>query len=74
MDYSRRSMEDSVVERDMNCECLEQEVSEKSVSMWPRNCFCDILLKKVAALCLCLKSLPEAKVKKCELISLAEEN
>ncbi|KRY66817.1 hypothetical protein T11_13570 [Trichinella zimbabwensis] len=29
--------------------------------MWPRDCFCGILVKNVATFCPCLKSLPEAK-------------
>jgi hypothetical protein len=40
-----------------------QEVSlEDNVSMWPRIFSCDILVKNVASFCLCLKSLPGAKI------------
>ena len=41
--------------------------------MWHRDCFCDILVKNVAAFCPCLKSLPEAKVKNFILIALTKE-
>ena len=40
--------------------------------MLPRDCSCDILVKKVAAFCPCPKNLPEAKVKSFELNPLAE--
>jgi hypothetical protein len=49
---------------------LTQKVSEeKNVNMWPTNCFCDVLVKNMAAFCLC----PEAKVKRFRLIVLAKE-
>ena len=52
---------------------LAQEVSEKkNFSMLPRDHACDILVK-MAAFCPCPKSLPEAKVKRFRLISLAKE-
>jgi hypothetical protein len=38
--------------------------------MWPRDCFCGILVKNVASF---LKSLPEAKVKRLRLIALTKE-
>ena len=41
--------------------------------MLPREHSSDILVKKVAAFCPCLKSLPEAKMKSFGLIPLAEE-
>ena len=41
--------------------------------MFPRDCSCDILVKKVAAFCSCPKSLFEAKMKSFGLILLAEE-
>jgi hypothetical protein len=67
-------MEDFVAVNDLNCEDLAQEISlEKNFSMWPRGCFCGILVKNVAAFCPCLKSLPEAKIKKCILIAWAKE-
>ena len=57
------NMEDGSAEGDLNCvDLLAQEVStEKNVSMWPRDCFCDILVKSMAGFCLCLKSQPGAK-------------
>ena len=45
----------------------------KNFNMFPRYCSWDILVKNVAVLCPCLKSLPEAKVKRFGLILLAEE-
>jgi len=42
-------MEDYAAESDLNCADLAQEVSlEKNFSMWPRDCFCCILVKNVA--------------------------
>ena len=53
---------------------MAQEVPEElNFNMLPRDCSCDILVKNVAAFCSCLKTLPEAKVKRFELILLAEE-
>lgn len=51
-----------------------QEVSEeKNVSMWPTECSCDILVKKVTTFCLYKNNLPEAKLKSYELTASAEE-
>ena len=67
-------MGDSAAVSDSNCADLAQELSvEKNVSMWSRDYFCGILVKNVAAFCLCLKSLPEAKVKRFRLIALTKE-
>jgi hypothetical protein len=56
---------------DLNCADLVQEVSEeKNFSMWYKDCFCGILVKNVVTFCPCLKSLPEAKVKRLGLIEL----
>jgi hypothetical protein len=53
---------------------MAQKVSvEDKFSMWSKDCFCDILVKNVAAFCLCLKRLPEAKVKIFMLIALIME-
>ena len=57
----------------MNCGGLAKEVILKKINMWPRDHFYDILVKNVAAFCPCLKSLPEAKVKRFGLIPLAEK-
>ena len=74
MGYPSRNMEDFVAEYDLNCVDLAQEVSvEKNFSMWPRDCSCDILVKNVAAFCPCLKSLPQAKIKRFILIALTKE-
>jgi hypothetical protein len=50
-------MEYFVAVSDLNCANLAQV--EKNFSMWPRYCFCGILVKNVAAFCHRLKSLPE---------------
>ena len=66
-------MEDSDAKSYLNCWKFTQELSEKNVSMLPRNHSWDVLVKNVAAFCPCPKSLPEAKVKSFGLIPLAEE-
>ena len=59
---------------DLNCADLVQEVSvEKNFNMWHRDCFCNILVKNVAAFGPCLKSLHETKVKRFVLIALTKE-
>ena len=73
MGYPSRNMEDFVTESDLNCADLAQEVSVENFNMWPRDCFCGILVKNVATFCPCLKSLPEAKVKRLRLIALTKE-
>ena len=58
----------------MNFADLTQDVSaEKNFSMWPRDSFCGILVENVAAYCSCLKSPPEAIVKRFILIALKTE-
>ena len=65
MSYPSKNMEDFVAESVLNCEDLAQEVSvEKNFSMWPRDCFCSIVVKNVTTFCPCLKSLTEAKLKR----------
>lgn len=65
MGHPSRNMEDLVAESDLNCADLAQELSvEKTINMWPRHCFCDILVKNVAVFCTCLNSLPEAKARR----------
>jgi hypothetical protein len=66
-------MEDFVTESDLNCADLAQEISVENFNMWPRNCFCGILVKNVSVFCPCLKSLPKAKVKRLRLIVLTTE-
>ena len=63
-------MEDSDTKCDlMNFWCPTQEFSkEKNMTMWPRDCSCDILVKNVPAFCPFLKRLPEAKMKSSGLI------
>jgi hypothetical protein len=68
-------MKDFVAEIDLNCADLAQVGSmEKNFSMWPRDCFCGILMKNVAAFCPCSKSVPEAKVKRFRLIALKKKS
>ena len=59
MGHSSRNMEDFVAMGDLNCGSLALEVSEKKdFNMWPRDCSCDILVKKKCGFfCYCLKSL-----------------
>lgn len=45
---------------------------EEEISKWPRD-HCDILVKNVASFCLIQKKLPEANLKSCKLITLAED-
>ena len=71
MGHPSRNMEDFVAGSNLNCVDLAQEISkEKNFSMWHKDCFCGILVKNVATFCPCLKSLPEAKVKRLGLIAL----
>ena len=64
-------MEDFVAGSNLNCVDLVQEISkEKNFSMWHKDCFCGILVRNVVTFCPCLKSLPEAKVKRFGLIGL----
>ena len=72
--YPSRNMEGFVAESDLNCADLSQEVLvEKNFSMWPRKCFCSILVKNLDVFYPCLKSLPEAKVKRLRLTALTKE-
>ena len=61
--HTNRNMEDNGAEGYLNSGELTQGVSvEKNVSMWPRDCSCDILANNLAAFCPYLKSLPQAGV------------
>jgi hypothetical protein len=70
-----RNMKDSGAKGHLICVgLLAQEVSvEMDFNMWPRDCFCGVLVKNVAAFCHCLKRLPEAKIKRFILIALIKE-
>ena len=58
MGHTSKNIEANDSECDlMNCEALDQEVTEKSFSRFPRNHSCDILVKIVAAFWLCQKKL-----------------
>ena len=71
--YASRDMLDFVAESDLHSADPAQEVSvEKNFSMWPRDCFCGILVKNVA-FCPCLKRLSEAKVERFILIALIKD-
>ena len=68
-------MEDIGAEDDLNCAHMAQEGSVgKKVNMFSRDCFCNILVRNVAAFCHCLKNLPEAKVKRFKLIVLPRKS
>jgi hypothetical protein len=70
MGHPSRSIEDFVAGSNLNCVDLTQEISkEKNFRMWHKDCVCGILVKNVATFCSCLKSLPEAKVKRLRLIA-----
>jgi hypothetical protein len=74
MSHPTRNMEDFIVESDLICAKLAQEVSmERNFRMWPRDCFCGILVKNVAAFGPCLKSLPETKVNTFIFIALTKK-
>ena len=53
--YPSRNMEDFVVESDLNCADLA--LVEMNFRMWPKDCFCDTLVKNVAAFCPSLQSI-----------------
>ena len=74
MNYPSRNMEDTGAEGDLNFGNMIQEVlEENTISMWPIDYFCDILVKNVAAFCRYLKSIPKAKVGRFILIALTKE-
>lgn len=62
-----------VIESDLNCADIAQEVSVENFNIWPADCFCGILVKNVTTFCPCLKRLPEAKVKRLRLTALTKE-
>ena len=66
-------MEDSGSKSDLMNSGHQEVSEEKNVSMWPRDCSCDILVKNVIAFCPCLKSLPGVKGKDLGINPLAEE-
>ena len=49
MSYPRRSMEDFVTESDLTVQTWPKVSVEKNFSMWPRDCFCGILVKSLVA-------------------------
>jgi hypothetical protein len=73
MGYTSRNTEDFVAESNLNCVDLAQEGSVKNFNMGPRDCFVVFLVMNLATFCHCLKSLPEAKVKRFRLIALTRE-
>ena len=46
---------------------------ENIFNMWPRDSFCDVLMKNMAAFCHCLKRQPRANVKRFILLASAKE-
>jgi hypothetical protein len=73
MGYANRIMEDFDSESYMNCTELAQEFSVENINKWHIDCVCAILVYNVATFCPCLKSLPEANVKRLWLISLTKK-
>ena len=74
MGHPSRNMEDFVAGSGLNCVDLAQKISkEKNFRMWHKDCFCGIVVKNVATFCPCMKSLPEAKVKRLRLIAKTKE-
>ena len=73
MGHPSSNMKDFVAGSNLNCVDLAQEISKENFSMWHKECFCGVLVKYVATFCPCLKSLPEAKVKRLRLIALTKE-
>ena len=74
MGLTRRNMEGTYTENNEDYDTLAQEILEdKNISKWPRDHSCNILTMNVAAFCPCPKHLPEAKLRKFELMSLAEK-
>ena len=55
-----RSMENSDSESDF----IPRDFRGNNFSIWARDCSSNVFTKNAAALCLCLKTLAEAKVKK----------
>jgi hypothetical protein len=74
MGHPRRNMEDFVAGSNLKCVDLAQEISKKkNFSMWHKDCFCGTLVKNVATVYPCLKSLHEAKVKRLGITALTKE-
>ena len=72
MGHPSRNMEDFVAGSNLNYVDLAREISKENFRMWHKDSFCGILVKNVTTFCPCLKSLPEAKVKRLRLIALAK--
>jgi hypothetical protein len=71
MGHPRGNMKDFIAGSNLNGVDLDQDISkEKNFRMWYKDCFYGILVKNVGTFCPCLKSLPEAKVKRLRLIAL----
>ena len=71
MGHPSRNIEDLAAGSNLTCVDLAQEISkEKNFRMWHIVCFCGILVNNVATFYPCLKSLPEAEVKRLGLIAL----
>lgn len=64
---------ETVLRSNLNCADMARDVSEeKTISKWPRDCFCDVLAKNIAAFCPCPKHLHEITLKSLQLRRLAE--
>ena len=66
MGHTNSNMEDNGGECDlMNYGCLVQGISEeKNINTWPTGHSCDVLVKYAIFTCPCVKSPPEANMKR----------
>lgn len=72
MGHTISSMDEDGVDNNLKCGEQVQVISEKKFCMLNKN-HCYILVKEVADICPCLKSLHDAEMKNSELILLGEE-
>lgn len=74
MNHTSGSMGDRAEEHNLNCEDMAKDIlEEKNISKWHKDCFYDVLTKKVAAFCPCPVHLHEITLKSLQLMTMAEE-
>ena len=74
MGHTGRSIEDGGADNNVYYDGQTQEVSEgKNISKWPKGHFFSFLQRRWLLPALCLKNLPEGKLKTFGLMALAEE-
>ena len=49
MNHPNKDMENIGAKDDLNYADLVQEVTGENATMWPKNCFCDILVENMGA-------------------------